>query len=551
VEAALRRGLALAPDDGALREQIEQFYTSRQRWRPLVDLLVSEADNHLDPQESSARLHQAAKLLTKQLREPRQAVDLLRRARGLAPDDLNLLRTLVDALLDAGDQEAARSEVNAALERTYVENSTRAQLLRLNALLALRQGKEAEAAAALEQALSLGAQEASAELIEALEQLRQVAPRRGDAEAERAATLRLAELYLHNGATDQGLDLLRQWTSRQPGDLAALRTLLDLEAATGSWPAVIDLCNRLIASDPDETKTEAALRLLDACTRAGNPADARGGLEQAFAAFPRNAPVRGALKSLYEQLEAQRELADILLHEAADMENEAERFAPYRRAAELYLASGFAPNAIPVLEAALHAKPGDHDCTILLADSYIAMNQLELATNLLDATIAGHKNKRSPALSVLQHRMARVALAAGDRSIEVQWLNAALDSDAQNSQAAAELADAATEMGQYDLALKALRAITVAKNPGPMSKGMAFYRQGLITYHQGDQRKAIVMAKRGLQEDPTLAEARTFLEQLGEKVLNNPCGVGGPRGADRRPPAASRGGHFSSSAGSG
>jgi tetratricopeptide (TPR) repeat protein len=114
--------------------------------------------------------------------------------------------------------------------------------------------------------------------------------------------------------------------------------------------------------------------------------------------------------------------------------------------------------------------------------------------------------------------MARIALAAGDRSIEVQWLNAALDSDGQNTQVAAELADSATEIGQYDLALKALRAITVAKNPGPMSKGMAFYRQGLISYHQGDQRKAIVMARRGLQEDASLAEARTFLEQLGEKV---------------------------------
>ena len=31
-------------------------------------------------------------------------------------------------------------------------------------------------------------------------------------------------------------------------------------------------------------------------------------------------------------------------------------------------------------------------------------------------------------------------------------------------------------------------------------------------------RNAIVMAKRGLQEDPSIAEARTFLEQLGEKV---------------------------------
>ncbi|MCS6898335.1 MAG: tetratricopeptide repeat protein, partial [Myxococcales bacterium] len=518
VEAALLRGLTLDPDDGSLRQRIEEFYTSRQRWRPLVNLLLREAEHHLDPQESAARLHRAARILTKQLHEAHQAIELLRRARTLAPDDLNLLRTLVDALLDAGEQDAARNEVNTVLEQSHVENATRAQLLRLNALLALRQGKEAEAVAALEQALALGADDANSELIEALEQLRRAASRRGDAEAERMATLRLAELHLQRGATGQGLDLLRQWTSRQSGDLVALRTLLNLEAAASNWPAVIDLSNRLIAADPEETRTEAALLLLDACTRTGNPANARNGLELAFTSFPKNVPVRSALKQLYEQIGAQRELADILLHEAADIGNEPDRFAHYRRAAELYLATNLASNAIPVLEAALRAKPGDHDCTVLLADCYLATNQLEQATNLLDAAINSHKNKRSPALSVLQHRMARVALAAGDRGIEVQWLNAALDSDAQNTQVAAELADAATEIGQLDLAQKALRAITVAKNPGPISKGMAFYRQGLLSYHQGDQRKAIVMVKRALQEDPSLEEARTFLEQLGEKV---------------------------------
>lgn len=519
-ESALQRGLHLAPEDRTLRSRIEKFYTTHQRWRPLIELLTHEAEHQRNPRDAATRLHQAAKLLGKQLGDPHAAITLLRKAHELVPEDLDLLRTLVDTLLDAGDQEAARNEVEAALAHAGEGSASRAQLLRLDALLALRQGRELDAVTALEQAVHLGAKEANADLLEALEQCRQNAAHRGDREAERSTTLRLAELHLQAGSNEEGLGLLRKWIERQPEDLEALRRLLDLEVAAKNWPAVVELCNRLITSDPEESKTEAALRLLEACMEMGNPAEARTGLEIAFSSFPKNVPVRSALRQLYEQLNAQRELADILLHEAADMENEADRFIPYRRAAELYIASGYAPNALPVLEAALHAKPGDHDCTVLLADSYITMQQLEMATNLLDASIAGHKNKRSPQLSILQHRMARVALAAGDRSIEVQWLNAALDSDAHSGQVAAELADSATEIGQYDLALKALRAITVSKNPGPMSKGMAYYRQGLISYHQGDQRKAVVMAKRGLQEDPNLTEARTFLEQLGEKVLN-------------------------------
>ncbi len=520
VEAALRRGLELAPDDDGLHRALETFFTSHERWRALVDWRVAEATQQLDSTLAAARLVAAAQVLSQQLRLPSEAVGLLRRARELASDDLGILRALVDALLDAGEGERANAEVTAALERTYVDNATRGQLLRLGALLARRQGREAEAVASLEQALALGATDATGDLLEALEQQRQVAARQGDAGTERAATLRLADLHLQpGGSTEQGLDLLRQWIGRQPSDLEALHKLLALETAAEHWGPVIELCHQLIAADESEGRADAALRLLEACTRAGDPSAARTGLEQAFASYPKHVGVRTALRQLYEQLGAAREQADVLLYEAADMaDDDPGRFVPYRRAAELYLQAEQPASAIPVLEAAAHLRPGDHDVTLMLVDAYIAQGQLEQATAMLDAAIAGHKNKRSPQLSVLQHRMARVALAAGDRSIEVQWLNAALDTDAQNGQAAAELADAATEIGQLDLALKALRAITVAKNPGVMSKGMAFYRQGLINYHQGDQRKAVVMAKRGLQEDPSLAEARTFLEQLGEKV---------------------------------
>jgi len=42
--------------------------------------------------------------------------------------------------------------------------------------------------------------------------------------------------------------------------------------------------------------------------------------------------------------------------------------------------------------------------------------------------------------------MASIAGAVGDRNNQLGWLNAALDSDAQNSEAAAQLADVAAEL---------------------------------------------------------------------------------------------------------
>ena len=65
---------------------------------------------------------------------------------------------------------------------------------------------------------------------------------------------------------------------------------------------------------------------------------------------------------------------------------------------------------------------------------------------------------------MMQQRMAAIAGAVGDRANEAGWLNAALDSDAQNSEAAARLADVATEMAQWDVAIKALKAIAMMKS---------------------------------------------------------------------------------------
>ncbi|MEI8256712.1 MAG: tetratricopeptide repeat protein, partial [Deltaproteobacteria bacterium] len=175
-----------------------------------------------------------------------------------------------------------------------------------------------------------------------------------------------------------------------------------------------------------------------------------------------------------------------------------------------------AEGATPPLEQALQIKPTDHEATVLLADAYTLAGKVGEAGTLLDAAIAGHKGRRSKELAALQHRMARVAYAAQDRNVELAWLNVALDSDMQNGQIASELAEVAMELGQNEIALKALRAITLMKAPGPMTRAQAFLRQGMLAQHEGDKRKAVFLAKKALTEDPNLEEAQAFLKQIGE-----------------------------------
>jgi tetratricopeptide (TPR) repeat protein len=151
---------------------------------------------------------------------------------------------------------------------------------------------------------------------------------------------------------------------------------------------------------------------------------------------------------------------------------------------------------------------------VLLADAYASADRLEDASQVLNEAINSHRGRRSKELAVLQHRMGRLAYAAGDHTVELAWLNAALDSDMQNGQVASELAEVAMETENYETALKALRAVTLMKTPGPMSRALAFLRQGQIAQRQGDARKAAFLARKALSEDAALEEAQEFLQSL-------------------------------------
>ncbi|MBC7173987.1 MAG: hypothetical protein H5U40_16215 [Polyangiaceae bacterium] len=95
-------------------------------------------------------------------------------------------------------------------------------------------------------------------------------------------------------------------------------------------------------------------------------------------------------------------------------------------------------------------------------------------------------------------------------------MNAALDCDKNNMEVASELAELAMEIGDHETALNALRAITLSKTDGPMTRAMAFLLQARIAYARGEARRALLWARKAKSEDPQLREASDFLRELGE-----------------------------------
>jgi tetratricopeptide (TPR) repeat protein len=224
--------------------------------------------------------------------------------------------------------------------------------------------------------------------------------------------------------------------------------------------------------------------------------------------------LRDRLRDQYEAAGAFAQLAGVLLADAEHGSDPTTRYANYRRAAELYLYNlEDAASAQRPAARALELQPEDPTALMLNVDILIASNLLEDASRTLEAAIAAQK-KRTPELAVLQQRMARVAAMMGDKDGQLNWLKKAFDVDRKNAEIAAELAQLATEVGDYELALKPLRAITLMDNPQPVTRPMALLWEAKIENARGNRAKAELWAKKALREDPNFAEAQQFLDEL-------------------------------------
>ena len=59
-----------------------------------------------------------------------------------------------------------------------------------------------------------------------------------------------------------------------------------------------------------------------------------------------------------------------------------------------------------------------------------------------------------------------------------------------------------------------MRAVTLQKTVGPMSKALAYQYMGEIARVQGDPKRALTLVKRALLEDPSLEGARALVQAL-------------------------------------
>ncbi len=523
-ERALDLGFRAYPASAVLRDRLETVFRSRGEWRKLAELCVLDASARVDPAERVARLREAAAILRMQLRDAAGAATALGLARqavetgGAESIDADLLRDHVDMLFEAGDFAATLFELSKVIDLLAADDPNRSAILAARANVRSASGDESGALEDLEAAFAIEPGAYARSLAVQIESACNAASDAGDVATARALRLRLAQVLPHAGDANGARAILVDVLKQDPKDLDALRALAGLEWAAERWEAASAALKRLVGLEEAEATVETALRLADACERANRPGDARGALERARSVAPHDRGVRQRLERLYEQMGAYHELAEMVLEDARSSGEVADRFQRLLRAGALLLERAGDPAAsIEALEEARALRPLDPDCAALLADAYTQSGRPQDAVAVLEPVVAPYKGRRAKELAPIHWRLARVARYFGNTPDEVRALGQAFDCDAQNGQVCADVALRALEVDQLELASRALRAITLLRTPGPMSKAVAYQHMGEIARRQGDPKRAVMLLQRALIEDPSLEAARILVDAIAQE----------------------------------
>lgn len=513
-QSAFETGFAAHPQSAGLRTELETAYRETGAWEKLASMYELEAGAQPNASRRVAVLRLAAAVYRDELAQHAAGARVMRLALDANPSDLTVLRELTELLVASGELSAAAEELGRALGEMSADSPERAALLSERATLFAHLGRDEEALSDWEEGLRAGDRLVLEPLAAHLAKLGQKAAAGGDTRGWRKLRLRLAELRHDAGQTEEARAILTELLKSDGRDRDAIRALAKMEEQLERWDAASATYRRLVALEEKDAIVDVALRLANACERAGRLSDARGGLERARVAEPQNEALRNVLERIYKETLALKELAEMYLEDARAAMDVAGRFSHLIRAGSLLLQHQDPEAAIVPLEEARTLRPNDLDCVALLADAYTAGGRYADANDVLVAAVNAHRGRRSRELSTLYHRLARVAQATDNRTAELQNLTTALDIDAQNGHVASELAYLAMELGEWDTASRALRAVTMLKTGAPLPRSLAYQHLGEIAQAQGDVRRAVGFLKRALDEDPALDTARALLDQL-------------------------------------
>ncbi|MBW2262836.1 MAG: tetratricopeptide repeat protein, partial [Deltaproteobacteria bacterium] len=508
VLAVLETGFRAAPSNVQILKRLEQLYGAKGQHEALASRLLEAARHREGKKEKVEMLMRAAALYREELSNPALAASALDEALGLSPGDPRVVLELASAAREAGQILKAVEKLTDLLESGA--GDWQIETLRMRSeLYASAQDPEA-AVEDLEEAFKLDASVAP-DLEKALENL---SASTGDTDAERKVMTRLADLRAAQDRRPDARELLASWTRSHPDDLAVLRQLRDFDTQDENWEGVAATCETLTDALEGKAKIDAVLDMTHAYQKLGKAKSARKKLEAVYAANQDSRDVRAALKDLYDILDLKEQLAEMLQSEADSVESEDEKVALLRQAADLLVAAGRAGQGVEVLENLARLRPDDIHVVTSLSDALADRYEHERAGKIIDAFLESFKGRKTPEYSLLLLRRSKIAGEAKDYEAQLSHIEKAFKFNRRNAEIVAEAANVAEKMGNFELALQALRNVHLADGPCSITVVDSLLRQARLMMMNGDNKGALLCARKALKEDPNSDDAANLIADL-------------------------------------
>lgn len=156
-------------------------------------------------------------------------------------------------------------------------------------------------------------------------------------------------------------------------------------------------------------------------------------------------------------------------------------------------------------ESSLEVDLSNHEALLMDIDARIERSQWAEVGLILEQAMKTHGKTRSPELAQLQHRMARLAAASEDQALQLEWLEAALDTDRYNSLIAAELAELAFDIGDQLTVQRTLQLCPISQMEDTRNRARLLLVQAKMASEGGDKGRARMLERRAREACPDYA----------------------------------------------
>ena len=542
-EAILREMIASDDADAWALSELGKLREKAGDYEEVFSLVVRQAELAAQAGEVRELRHQAAAVAKDKLEDLARAVGLYEQIFEDEPGDTRAatalrelyargkkhkeLLALLSRLVDLADSPAARSALRLESAAICLEKLDALQEATEHLRAVLDEEPSNEKATLLLSQLyeKTGRDEELAELLTTQIDL---AKERGDLSAELSYRVRLGEVQesrLNDAA--KAIETYRAVLEREAGHKGALLALARLYEQKGQKADAAKTLETILAAATGADAVATALRLADLYTALKDEESIRRVLERGLDADKTSDDIRKRLRALYEKGKHWTELAGIVTGDAELAGEAAEKVRLYRKAAEIHAKERKDQGAAAdLLVKATELAPTDRELLLLLCDAYSASGRGKQAAEVLHKIVESYGGRRTKELAAIHHRLAKAYVAEGEKEKALAELDVAFKIDPGSVGVLRDLGVLSIELSgagddkakeaHIDRAQKTFRALLLQKldDSSPITKGEVFYYLADISHRQGDDKKAIQMLERALDNDKELAPAKELMAKL-------------------------------------